>query len=52
MRHFLRQIVKGGLCSALNQYYKSSTSDKVFNIISKELDMNGNIREILDEHFE
>ena len=54
MRHFVRQSIKGGRCSALNQYYKSNTSDEVFNIISKELDINvnGNVCEILDKYFE
>ena len=36
MRHFVRQSIKGGRCSALNQYYKSIISQEVFNIISKE----------------
>ena len=35
MRHFVRQSIKGGRCSALNQYYKSNISQEVFNIISK-----------------
>ena len=35
MRNFVRQSIKGGRCTALNQYYKSTISDKVFNIISK-----------------
>ena len=42
MRHFVRQSIKGGRCSALNQYYKSNISQEVFNIISKELNVNGN----------
>ena len=41
--YFLRQGIKSGRCSALNQYYKSIASDEVFNIISKKLDMNGTI---------
>ena len=51
MRHFVRQSIKRGL-TALNQYYKSTNSDEVFNIISKELDINGKICEILDKYFE
>ena len=35
MRHFVRQSIKGGRCSALNRYYKSSISDEVFNNFSK-----------------
>ena len=52
MRHFVTQSIKGGCCSALNQYYKSNISDEVFEIISKELDINGNVCEILEKYFE
>ena len=54
MRHFVRQSIKGGRCSALNQCYKSNFSDEVFHIISKEIDINviANVREILDKYFE
>ena len=52
MRHFVRQSIKRGRCSALNQYHKSSISDKVIIIILKELDINGNKCEILDKYFE
>ena len=54
MRHFVRQSIKGGRCSALNQYYKSNISQEVFNIISKELKVNANDNacEIIDKYFE
>ena len=54
MRHFVRQSIKGGRCSALNQYYKSNISQEVFNFNSKELNVNGNdnICEIIDKYFE
>ena len=55
MRHFVRQSIKGGRCSALNQYYKSNISQEVFNKISKELnidDINDNVCEIIDKYFE
>ena len=52
MRDFVRQSIKGGRCSALNQYYKSNFSDEVSNIISKELDTNGNVCEVLERYFE
>ena len=54
MRHFVRQSIKGGRCSALNQYYKSNISPEVFNIISKELNVNGNdnVCEIMNNYFE
>ena len=43
--------MKGGRCNAFNQHYKSEISDEVFNIISKELDINGNICELLEKYF-
>ena len=49
MRRFVRQSIKGGRSSALNQYYKSTFSDEAFNIISKEIDIIGNICQILDK---
>ena len=52
MRHFVRQSIKGGRCSALYQYYKTTISDEVFYIISKELIVNGNVCEVIDKHFE
>ena len=52
MRHFVRQTIKGRRCSALNQYYKSTVSDGEFNVISKELNVNGIICEILANCFE
>ena len=54
MRHFVRQSIKRGRCSALNQYYKSNISQEVFNILSKELNVigNDNVCEIIDKYFE
>ena len=52
MRHFVRQSIKGGRCSALNQYHKPNISDEAFNNISKELDIDGNVCEILEKFFE
>ena len=53
MRHFVRQSIKGGRCSAINQYYNSNISQEVFNIISKELKVNANDNacENIDKHF-
>ena len=51
MRNFVRKSIKGGRCNAFNQHYKSEISDEVFNIISKELNVNGNICEILEKYF-
>ena len=52
MRNFVRQSIKGGRCNALNQHYKSESSDEVFNFISKELNVDGNIRDILEKYIE
>ena len=52
MQHFVRQSFKGDRCGSFNQYYKSTISDEIFNIISKESDIIGNICEILDTYFE
>ena len=51
MRNFVRKSIKGGRCNAFNQHYKCEISDEVFNIISKELNVNGNICEILEKYF-
>ena len=52
MRNFLRKAIKGGRCNAFNQYYKSEISDEVFNIISKELNINNdNVCDILEKYF-
>ena len=52
MRHFVRQSMKRGRCSVLKQYYKSTLSDQVFDIISQEIGVESNICEILDKYFE
>ena len=51
MRNFVRKANKGGRCIAFNQHYESEISDEVFNIISKELNVNGNICEIFEKYF-
>ena len=54
MRNFVRKAIKGGRCNAFNQHYKSEIADEVFNIISKELNVNddGNEYEFLEKYFE
>ena len=54
MRHFVRQSIKGCRCESYNQYYKSNISQEVFNIISKQLNVNDNdnVCEIIDKNFE
>ena len=52
MRNFVRKAIKGGKCNAFNKHYKSEVSVEVFKIISKELNVNGNICDILEKYFE
>ena len=51
MRNFIRKAIKGGGCNAFNQHYRSDISDEVFNFFSKELNVSGNICEILEKYF-
>ena len=51
MRNFVRKAIKGGRCNAFNQHYKSEISNEVFKIISKELNVNGNICNLLEKYF-
>ena len=52
MRKFTGKSVKGGRCNAFNQHYKAEKSDKVFIIISKELNVNGNVCYLLGKYFD
>ena len=55
MRNFVGKAIEGGRCNAFNQYYKSKILDEVFNIISKELNVDndgGNECDILEKYFE
>ena len=52
MRNFVRKAIKSSRCNAFDQYYKSEISDEVFNIISKELNVGGNVCDILESNFE
>ena len=54
MRHFVRKSIMEGRCSALNQCYKSNFSQEVFNIFSKELNVNGkdSVCETIKKYFE
>ena len=52
MRKFDRKANKGGRCNAFNKRYKYEISDEVFNIISKELNVDGNECDILEKYFE
>ena len=50
-RKFVRQSIEWGSCNAFNQHYKSEVSDELFNNLPKELNVNGNIHEILEKFF-
>ena len=54
MRNFVRKSIKGGICNAFNQRYKSEISEEVFNNIPKEVNVNSNSNkcEILEKYFE
>ena len=52
MRHFVRQSVKGGRVCACNQYYESKICDDFLKIISEELNVNGNIYDIIEAYLE
>ena len=52
MRNFVIKSIKGGRCNAFNQHYKSEISDEVFYIISRELNVNDNVCDILEKFFE
>ena len=52
MRYWVRKSVKSGRCVASNQYYKSNSSDDVFDIIPTELKFVAKICENLARYFE
>ena len=52
MRNFARNSVKGCRCNAFYQLYKSEISDEIFNIISRELNVNRNMCNLLEKNFE
>ena len=52
MRNFVHNSIRGGRCVALNQNIKPTIPDEVSIIISKELNVSGNVCEILEKCFE
>ena len=52
IRGLVRQSLKRCRCSNFNQKYKSIISDDVFNIISTELNNNGNVCEFFGKYCE
>ena len=47
IRWFLRQSIKGGCVCAFNQYYRSKICDEVLKILSEELNVKGNVYDII-----
>ena len=47
MRWFVRQSIKGGQVCAFNQYYRSKICDEVLEILSEEINVKGNIYDII-----
>ena len=52
MGNFVRQSIKGGRCNASTQHFQSESTDEGFTIISKKLNVNGNICGLLERYFE
>ena len=50
MRNFVRSSIYSGRCKTFVQHYRSEISDEFLNIISKELNVNGNIRDLLKRY--
>ena len=50
VRHFVRQAAYGGRFCDFNQYYKSKTSDDNLKIISKELNVEGNVYDKIEAY--
>ena len=50
MRNFVKQSIKGGRCVALNQGYKSKTCDDSLKIIPEELNVKGNLYDIIEAY--
>ena len=44
--------MKGGRCNAFIQLFKSENGDKVFKTLSKDLNVNGNKCDLLENYFE
>ena len=50
MKYFVRQAAYGGRVCAFNQNYKSNICDDILNIISKELNVEGNTYETIEAY--
>ena len=47
---FIRQSIRGGRVCAFNQYYKSKICDDILRIISEELNVKGNIYDVMEAY--
>ena len=50
MRWFVRQSIKGGRFCSFNQYYQSKICDDILNIISEQLNVEGNIYDKIEAY--
>ena len=50
MRWFVCRLIKGGRVCSFNQYYNTKICDDVLKIISEELNLNGNIYDIIEAY--
>ena len=50
MRWFVRHSIKIGRVCAFNQYYKSKTCDDILRIITEELNVKGNLYDIIEAY--
>ena len=50
VRWFVRQSIKGGRICAFNQYFKSKICDDILFIVSEELNVRGNIYDIIEAY--
>ena len=50
MRWFERQSIRGGRVCASNQYYRSKICDDVLKILSEELNVKGNVYDIIQAY--
>ena len=50
MRHFVRQSIKGRQVSAFNQYYKSKVCVDILKILSRDINVEGNVYDTIDAY--
>ena len=50
LRWFVRQSIKGGRVCAFDEYFESKVCDDILEIISEELNVNGNIYGIIEAY--